>query len=66
MSLRRLSVLILCAALPLLGGCQMPASSPAASSSGSAAEAEKTRKMEAKAAEIERKAAATAPARAGT
>lgn len=56
MKRRGLPALILGAGLAF-AGCQMPASSPAPSATGSAAEAEKTRKMEEKAAEIERKAA---------
>ena len=56
-SLQILSLLLLL--LPLCGGCKMPASKPAAasSSSSSTSEAERTRKMEEKAADIERKAA---------
>jgi hypothetical protein len=41
--------------LPLAWGCNMPGSSPAVSGTGSSEEAEKTRKMEEKAAEIDRK-----------
>jgi len=54
--------LVVCALLALLlslgWGCQLPegSSKPAAGSSSATAEAERTRKMEAKAAEIERKA----------
>ncbi len=40
--------------LPLAWGCNMPGSSPAASGTSSSEQAEKTRKMEEKAAEIDR------------
>jgi hypothetical protein len=52
-------VLSLLSLLPCLAGCQMPSSSPpsAGSSSTSTSEAERTRKIEEKAAEIDRKAA---------
>jgi hypothetical protein len=40
----------------LLGACNLPASGPSPSSTGDSAEAEKTRQMEEKAAEIERRA----------
>ena len=60
---RRPLALAVCALLalllPLLWGCELPQGSsakPAAGSSSSTAEAERTRRMEAKAAEIERKA----------
>lgn len=60
---RRPLPLALCALLalllPLLWGCELPqasSSKPAAGSSSATAEAERTRRMEAKAAEIERKA----------
>ena len=42
--------------LPLTWSCNLPPSSPSSSQAGSSSEAEKTRKIEAKAAEIERHA----------
>ena len=54
---RRLLPLLLSLLLAaFLGACNLPASGPSSSSTGDSAEAERTRKMEEKAAEIERRA----------
>jgi len=48
--------LILCLVLALAWSCNLPSSGPSSSQAGSSSEAEKTRKIEEKAAEIDRHA----------
>jgi TolA-binding protein len=49
-------LMILCLLLPITWSCNLPSSGPSSSQAGSSSETEKTRKIEEKAAEIDRHA----------